>query len=79
MKSIQKNADMLTEEGQLISKVQGDGVVDYDIEDYAERLDGILSKKIAMFQDLHGKLRTFRRHLQAEEVASRTVDKMPQY
>mmetsp|Transcript_31595 Transcript_31595/g.50424 ORF Transcript_31595/g.50424 Transcript_31595/m.50424 type:complete len:658 (-) Transcript_31595:3760-5733(-) len=70
MKAIQKNADLLTEEGVLLSKVQGIDVVDYDIEEYAERLDGILTSKIAMFNNLHGLLKQFRRHLALEEVSS---------
>ena len=43
----QENAELLTEEGRL-AKVQGEDVVDYDIDMYAERLDEILSTKIRM-------------------------------
>jgi len=35
MKQIQDNADDLTQEGALLSKVQGNEVVDYDIDGYA--------------------------------------------
>ena len=46
MDSIQENAQLLTEEGNLLAKVQGEDVVDYDIDVYAERLDRILERKI---------------------------------
>ncbi|CAK9012165.1 Diatom spindle kinesin-1 [Durusdinium trenchii] len=73
MKTIQKNADLLTEEGVLLSKVQGSDVVDYDIEEYAERLDAIVSSKLKMFQDLHAKVTRFRKHLEMDGVAQKLV------
>ena len=34
----QENAELLTEEGRLLQGIQGDDVVDYDIDAYAQRL-----------------------------------------
>ncbi|GBG26937.1 Diatom spindle kinesin-1 [Hondaea fermentalgiana] len=74
MKAIQRNADMLTEEGVLLSKVQGSDVVDYDIEEYAARLDQIITDKLTLFTDLQGKLHNFRKHLALDEVAAKIVE-----
>ena len=70
MESIQENAELLTEEGRLLAKVQGEDVVDYDIDMYAERLDEILSTKIRMYTSLHINLKKFREHLAKEEMLS---------
>jgi hypothetical protein len=70
MESIQENAELLTEEGRLLAKVQGEDVVDYDIDMYAERLDEILSTKIRMYTSLHSNLKKFRKHLAKEEMLS---------
>ena len=42
---VQENAELLTEEGRLLQEIQGDNVVDYDIDRYAARLDHILERK----------------------------------
>jgi len=71
MSEIQENAHMLTEEGQLLSKVQGRDVVDYDIDGYASRLDALLRRKLATTKDLLARLTTFREHLQLEDEMAR--------
>lgn len=73
MQCIQKNADLLTQEGELLAKVQGQDVVDYDIEEYASQLDEILTNKIDTFQKLHFRLKKFRKHLALEEVSANVV------
>jgi kinesin family member 2/24 len=70
MDTIQENAQLLTEEGNLLAKVQGEDVVDYDIDVYAERLDNILERKIKMYTELQKNLKTFRSHLAEEETLS---------
>jgi hypothetical protein len=40
----QENAELLTEEGRLLQAIQGDDVVDYDIDAYAQRLQEILGE-----------------------------------
>ena len=79
MNSIQENAELLTEEGRLLAHVQGEDVVDYDIDAYAARLDEILNRKSAIVAGLRAQLATFRRHLQEEESASRRVSELPLY
>ena len=79
MQSIQKNADILTQEGELLAKVQGQDVVDYDIEEYASQLDEILTNKIDTFQKLHFMLKKFRKHLALEEVSANVVQSSNNY
>lgn len=79
MRTIQESAELLTEEGQLLAKIQGDDVVDYDIDAYAERLEQILDRKINMNMALRRQLQRFRRQLQREEIVSQQVDKLPEY
>lgn len=74
METIQENAQLLTEEGNLLAKVQGEDVVDYDIDIYAERLDGILERKIKMYTDLQKNLKRFRSHLAEEEELSAKLE-----
>jgi hypothetical protein len=74
MECIQMNADWLTEEGELLAKVQGEDVVDYDIDEYAQKLDGILTRKMEKITDLHELLTRFRDHLRQEEDVSRRME-----
>ena len=46
MNIIQENAELLTEEGRLLQQIQGDDVIDYDIDAYATRLSEILDRKV---------------------------------
>lgn len=49
----QENAELLTEEGKLLQQIQGNGVIDYDIDAYATRLSEILDRKVncSIFRD----------------------------
>ncbi|ETW06697.1 hypothetical protein H310_02878 [Aphanomyces invadans] len=79
MSAIQENAELLTEEGMLLSEVQGDAVVDYDIDLYALRLDEILEKKEHTIKRLRKQLALFRRRCQEEESASKNVGQVSFY
>lgn len=79
MNVIQENAELLTEEGRLLQQIQGDDVIDYDIEAYANRLDEILKRKYELIIILQRKLRLFKKHLKKEENISRVVHKVPSY
>jgi kinesin family protein 2/24 len=79
MNVIQENAELLTEEGRLLQQIQGDDVIDYDIEAYANRLDEILKRKYELIVILQKKLKLFKRHLKKEEHISRGVQQMPSY
>ena len=63
----------------MLQQVQGDDVVDYDIDEYAARLDQILERKAQRTEQLRRQLASFRRMLQHEEAASRRVQAMPSY
>ena len=71
--AIKEDAQMLTEEGELISKVQGEGVVDYDIDDYVNRLEVLVSHKMNVYKSLLNKLGAFKKVLNEEENISNTM------
>lgn len=73
MSVIQENAELLTEEGRLLQQIQGEDVVDYDIDGYAQRLDEILQRKQHLIDQLQTRLTTFRNLLKREETASKRV------
>lgn len=79
MSSIQESAELLTEEGQLLQRVQGEDVVDYDIDAYAGRLEAILARKAEVTAALQKQLRRFRRRLRQEEEASKQFGGLPHY
>lgn len=79
MSVIQENAELLTEEGRLLQHIQGEDVVDYDIDAYAARLDEILERKQELIVLLQNKLKTFRAHLHNEEKISERVGRVPAY
>lgn len=66
MNIIQENAELLTEEGRLLQKIQSD---DNDIDGYAARLESILERKQSLIAILQQKLSSFRLSLQQEEKA----------
>ena len=75
----QENAELLTEEGRLLQQIQGDDIIDYDIDAYAGRLSDILDRKMQLMATLKLRLGKFRRHLEEEETVSKRVSQMPQY
>lgn len=60
MAAIKEDAKLLTQESELISKVQGTGFIDFDIDLYAKKLDNVIRKKLKMYNLLHKKLETFK-------------------
>lgn len=73
MSTIQENAELLTLEGRLLQGIQGDGVVDYDIDNYASRLGTILDRKTELISGLKDKLFSLRSQLKREEELSQRV------
>ena len=73
MGSIQANAEWLTEEGQLLSSVQGRDVVDYDIEGYTARLEQVLTARLSNTKVLLGQVQEYRRLLKMEEDMSARI------
>mmetsp|Transcript_4095 Transcript_4095/g.8719 ORF Transcript_4095/g.8719 Transcript_4095/m.8719 type:complete len:98 (-) Transcript_4095:108-401(-) len=76
MTVIQETAELLTEEGRLLQGIQGDEVVDYDIDAYAARLEEILVRKQEITSGLQRQLQRFRKHLQDEERVSQRIKAM---
>lgn len=69
MDVIKQDAKLLTEEGELISKIKGIGNPDekLNIDDYLKRLDKILDKKIMLYTDLQNKIDVYKDHLKEED------------
>lgn len=63
--AIKEDAQILTEEGDLISMAQGD--TDYDIDSYVQRMEILVKHKLTVYQHLYQKLMTFKGHLNEEE------------
>lgn len=71
--AIKEDAKMLTEEGKLISMVQGEGVVDYDIDEYVRKMEKLVRHKIAIYQQLAKRLSNFKQYLNEEEEVSHNI------
>lgn len=76
MNVIQESAELLTEEGRLLQRVQQD---DSCMDAYAARLDEILARKQTLVTVLRAKLTSFRECLRREESVSSKVKKMSAY
>lgn len=71
---MQEDAILLTEEGKLLSSVQGRDGVDYDIGAYASQLHSLLEKKLSHTSKLLQQVKRFRHHLRMEEELSNKID-----
>ena len=67
MAAIKEDAKLLTQESQLISKVQGVGYVDFDVDSYVEKLQNVVKKKLKMYNLLSKKVEHFKKCLTEEE------------
>lgn len=67
MAAIKEDAKLLTQESELISKVQGDGYVDYDIDSYVDKLESLIKKKMKIYNLLGKKLDGFKKALKEED------------
>lgn len=70
---LKEAAQLLTEEGELISNVQGVGSVEYDIDEYVSRMERIVARNIDIYSDLQRRIVKFKKHLQEEEEAHQNV------
>jgi kinesin family protein 2/24 len=66
---LKEAAQLLTEEGELISNVQGVGSVEYDIDEYVSRMERIVARNIDIYSDLQRRILKFKKHLKEEEEA----------
>ena len=67
MAAIKEDAKLLTMESELISKVQGVGYVDYDIDSYVEKLESVIKKKLKIYNLLAKKIEGFKTALKEED------------
>lgn len=56
MTAIKEDAKLLNQESELISTVQGVGFVDYDIDAYVDKLEGIIRRKLKIYNLLSKKV-----------------------
>ena len=69
MEVIKQDAKLLTEEGKLISLIKGIGTEDEKIEvdEYINRLENVLDKKINLYSGLQDKIDIYKEHLKEED------------
>ena len=73
MNVIQENAELLTEEGRLLQSIQGNDIMDYDIDAYCYRLAEITKRKQDLNDALRDKLVIFKDALMKEEELSASM------
>ena len=69
MDVIKQDAKMLTEEGELITKIKGieDSEENFTMEEYLKRLENIIDKKIDIYSGLNNKIDVYKQHIKDEE------------
>jgi hypothetical protein len=70
---LKEAAQLLTEEGELISNAQGVGGVDYDIDEYVTKMERIVKRNLQIYSHLNEKIVNMKRLLKEEEEASHKV------
>lgn len=78
MSNIQEHAEMLTEEGKLLQKVQG-GVSEEELDEYAIQLAEYLDRKEILISKLQYKLEDFQKQLLKEQQMAQRVHTLSQY
>ena len=63
---LKEAAQLLTEEGELISNVQGMGTEEYDIDEYVSRMEKIVTRNLFIYGDLQKRLKKFKKNLKEE-------------
>ncbi|XP_046862709.1 kinesin-like protein KIF2A [Xenia sp. Carnegie-2017] len=72
--SVKETKALLQQEESLLDKVDD---VDSDLEQYVQRLDGILKQKIENFTSLRERVQQFKSRLEQEEKASKNIQRLP--
>ena len=67
MAAIKEDAKLLTHESELISKVQGVGFVDFDVDAYVQKLQNVVKKKLKMYNLLAKRIDHFKKGLSEQE------------
>lgn len=71
---IREDAQLLTKESEIISKAQNEDD-DYDIDEYVDKLEEIVKKKLHLYKSLSKKIGSFRLALKEEEEISSKIGK----
>ena len=59
---IKESANILSEEGDLITNIKGVGKVqNFTLDDYIDGLENIVDKKLDMYQDIKNKIKKYRK------------------
>eukprot|EP00831_Metopus_contortus_P054499 TRINITY_DN458_c0_g1_i2.p1 TRINITY_DN458_c0_g1~~TRINITY_DN458_c0_g1_i2.p1 ORF type:complete len:712 (+),score=132.05 TRINITY_DN458_c0_g1_i2:218-2353(+) len=61
MQYLKEDAQLLTEEGKLINNLTNVGTEDHDIDDYIFKMEGLVKKKLDLYQNLYGKIQNFKK------------------
>lgn len=64
---LKEAAKLLTEEGELISNLQGFGNEEYDMDEYVNRMERIIKRNLEIYGDLQHRMQGFKKHMQEEE------------
>lgn len=73
MQAIQENAHLLTQEGQLLARVQAGSADDFDVDAYAGTLQQLLTRKLETTQRLLRQLAALRDQWDREETLHKTL------
>jgi kinesin family protein 2/24 len=79
MANIQRNAELLSEEGKMLQTVQQENVTPNEIEEYALSLEKILDEKEDLILSMQEKLALFQEQLLKEQELSKKVGSLSQY
>lgn len=79
MAAIKQDAKLLTQQSELISTIQGVGFMEYDVDAYVQKLEGVIKKKLKMYQMLSKKVDNFKRYLKEEEEVRHKVKNINYY
>lgn len=74
MATVQKDARILTQETDLITKIQGENI---DIDSYVEKLSKVTKKKLKIYKYLDDKIEEFMKVLREEEDIRKKVTMVP--
>ena len=68
---LKEAAKLLTQEGELISNVQGSGIgnEEYDMDEYVQKMEQIIKRNLEIYGDLNNRFQKFKRHMKEEEEA----------
>jgi hypothetical protein len=70
---LKEAAKMLTEEGDLISNVQGFGDEEYDMDEYVSKMERIITRNLEIYGDLQSRIFRIKKLMKEEDEAHMNV------